>query len=155
MTNPIRGFVARILNTRELVLNIGSEHNVRQGMYFDVLDPNAENITDPKSGELLGSIDRPKVRVKITTVQERLSIASTYKQTKTNVGGIGGMKINLPASSIFARELMPPKWITKYETLKTEEKTWEDLDEEKSYVKTGDPVVQVMVANDDDTEVVS
>ena len=55
----------------------------------------------------------------------------------------------------WARELMPPKWITKYETLKTEEKTWEDLDEEKSYVKTGDPVVQVMVANDDDTEVVS
>ena len=40
--------------------------------------------------------------------------------------------------------LMPPEWTTDYvETLKTEEKTWEDLDEEESYVKVGDPVVQV------------
>ena len=39
---------------------------------------------------------------------------------------------------------MPPKWETKYETLKTEEKTWEDLDEVDSYVKIGDPVVQIL-----------
>ena len=39
---------------------------------------------------------------------------------------------------------MPPKWITKYETLKTEEQTWEDLDEKSSYVKVGDPVIQVI-----------
>ena len=31
--------------------------------------------------------------------------------------------------------------VTKYETLKTDEKTWEDLSESESYVKTGDPVV--------------
>ena len=39
---------------------------------------------------------------------------------------------------------MPPEWITKYETLKTKEKTWEDIDEEESYVRTGDPVIQVI-----------
>jgi len=38
---------------------------------------------------------------------------------------------------------MPPKWVANYETLKTEEKTWEDLSEKESYVKTGDPVIQV------------
>lgn len=38
---------------------------------------------------------------------------------------------------------MPPKYIEEYETLKTKEDTWEDLDEEQSYVKTGDPAVQV------------
>lgn len=35
-------------------------------------------------------------------------------------------------------------WVTRYETLKTREETWEDLEEEDSYVKTGDPVVQVL-----------
>ncbi len=44
---------------------------------------------------------------------------------------------------------MPPKWVTKYETLKTEEKTWEDLDEEASYVKVGDPVIQVQQAEEE------
>ena len=39
---------------------------------------------------------------------------------------------------------MAPRWETKHETLKTVEKTWEDLDETESYVKTGDAVVQVI-----------
>ena len=47
-----------------------------------------------------------------------------------------------------AQMFMPAKWETKYETLKTEEKTWEDLDEEDSYVKIGDPVVQVLEGTD-------
>ena len=34
--------------------------------------------------------------------------------------------------------------VTRQETLKTSEKTWEDLDEKESYVKTGDPVVQII-----------
>lgn len=41
----------------------------------------------------------------------------------------------------FSRSLMPPKWVTNYETLKTEEKTWE---EEEGDVKVGDPVVQII-----------
>jgi hypothetical protein len=39
---------------------------------------------------------------------------------------------------------LPPKMVTKCETLKTTETTWEDLKEADSYVKTGDPVVQVI-----------
>ncbi len=41
----------------------------------------------------------------------------------------------------FSRSLMPPKWVTNYETLKTEERTWE---EEEGTVKDGDPVVQII-----------
>ena len=135
---PIRGKVARILNSRELVINLGTEQGVVIGMTFDVLDPKGEDIKDPDTGEILGSVERPKVRVKVNNVQDKICVASTYKKTEINVGGsgfgIGG----------FADYLMRPKWITKYESLKTEEKTWEDLSEEKSYVKTGDPVVQVI-----------
>lgn len=32
--------------------------------------------------------------------------------------------------------------MTEYDTLKTTERTWENLDEEDSFVKTGDPVRQ-------------
>jgi len=136
--DPIRGKVARVLNSRELAINVGSRDGVVVGMYFDVLDPKGEDIRDPDSGEVLGSVDRPKVRVQVTKVQERLSVASTYKKNEVNVGG-RGVNFGLGLSDL----LMPPRYVTRFETLKTTEKTWEDLDEKESYVKTGDPVVQV------------
>lgn len=137
---PIRGKVARILDSRELAINIGSDDGVKEGMYFDVLDPKGEDIKDPDTGEVLGSLERPKVRVRVKSVQPRISVATTYKQKQVNVGGSGSLVSTIKFSDLF----LPPKYITTTETLKTEEKTWEDLDETKSYVKTGDPVVQVL-----------
>lgn len=87
MIEPICGKVARILNSRELALTIGSQGGVKIGMYFDVLDPVGHDITDPDTGKILGSIERSKVRVKIAKVQDFLSVASTYKSSTTNVGG--------------------------------------------------------------------
>lgn len=135
---PIRGKVARILNSRELVINVGTKDGVSPEMFFDVLDPKGEDILDPDTGEILGSINRPKVRVKVTKVFERLSLASTYRRHDVNIGGRGP-----DISRGFAAMLLPPHIVTKYETLKTTEKTWEDLDETESYVKTGDPVVEI------------
>ena len=145
MTEPIRGKVAQILNSREIAINVGSTDGVVVGMYFDVIDPKGEDIKDPDTDEVLGSIDRPKVRVRVTRVKERLSVASTYREKRVNVGGRRQF-------GDFSRVLMPPKWVTKYETLKTEEKTWEDLDEERSYVKTGDPVIQIIEENNIEQE---
>jgi len=139
MTDPLRGKVARILDTRNLVINLGAKHGVIVGMYFDVLDPKGEDIRDPDTGEILGSLERPKVRVQIVKTEERLSVAATFKKKTVNIGGRGGLAV-----SGLAEMFMPPKHVTKYETLKTTEKTWEDLDESDSYVKTGDPVVQVL-----------
>lgn len=136
----IRGKVARVLNSRELAINLGSENGVELGMLFDVLDPKGEDITDPDTGEVLGSVDRPKVRVKVINVQEKLCIASTYKSKKINVGGMGR---DLGFGRM-ADILRPPEYVVKYETLKTTEKTWEDLDEQQSFVKIGDPVVSVV-----------
>jgi hypothetical protein len=138
MTDNIRGKVARILDTRHLVLNVGSAHGVKAGMYFDVLDPKGEDITDPDTGEILGSIERPKVRVQVIKVDEKLAVASTFKKREINVGGRGSIHMGN-----IADVFLPPKYVTKYETLKTTEKTWEDLSEAESYVKSGDPVVQV------------
>ncbi len=139
----IRGKVARILTSREVALNIGRKDGVDLDMLFDILDPNAQDIEDPDTHETIGSIYRPKVRVRITTVEERISVASTYKSKRTNIGGAG---IGVSSwGSLFD----PPKWVNKYETLRTKEGTWEHLDEEDSYVATGDPVVRAL---DDDTD---
>ena len=134
MDDPIRGKVAKILNAREVAINLGSEQGVRPGMYFDVVARH-EDIVDPDTNESLGTVERPKIRVKITWVQEKLSLASTYRSREVNVG-------RMPLGE-FSRALMPPKWVKKYEALTTEE-TGEALDEEESLVKVGDTVVQVV-----------
>lgn len=140
-TEPIHGKVARILNSRELALNIGKIDGVELNMYFDVLDPKGEDIIDPDTGALLGSLQRPKVRVKIVKVLDQLSVGSTFKKHTVNKGGLGMGTLELTS---FAQELLPPNYVTEYENLKTSEKTWEDLSEQESYVKTGDPVIQVI-----------
>lgn len=131
---PITGAVAKILNSRDLVINRGTEDGVAEGMRFIVLDPNAENIKDPDTGETLGSIDRPKIEVEVFSAEEKLSLAHTFRKIRRNVGGSG---------LFTAKALQPPKYITRYETLKTDESTWESLDETESLVKTGDPVKEI------------
>ena len=104
MTQPIRGKVAQVLNNREIAINLGTAKGVTIGMHFDVVDANGQNIKDPDTGEVLGSIEHSKARVKITRVQEKLSVATTYRSEKVNVGG------TRPAITLgpFARALMPP-----------------------------------------------
>ena len=139
---PIRGKVAKILNSRDLVINRGSQDGVRLGMVFNVLDAKAEDIRDPETEEILGSLRRPKVQVKVTELQDRLARASTFQAKRVNIGGAGFGG----ALSDVARMFEPPKYVTRYETLKTDEATWSDIDEEESFVKTGDPVEQVAIA---------
>jgi hypothetical protein len=134
---PIEGAVAKILTARELVINRGSKDGVRKGMRFQVLDPKAENVEDPESGEILGSIERPKVDVQVTMVEEHIAIAKTFHARRVNVGGMG-----LGLSGL-ARQFEPPRYEKRYDTFKTDETTWEDLDESESFVKVGDPVRQM------------
>jgi hypothetical protein len=138
---PIEGKVAKILTARELVINRGSAEGVKQGMKFEVLDPKVEDVTDPDTGASLGGIDRPKVRVEVTRLAEHLAIARTYRSKRMNLGGTGAY---FSASSAIAKQFQPPKYVRRYETLKTDESTWEDLNETESFVKTGDPVREII-----------
>ncbi len=157
MTQPIRGKVARVLNAREIAINIGTTHGVQIGMYFDVMDPSDQAISDPDTGELLGSIERPKVRVKIIRVQEKLSVASTYKSTQVNVGAIGSKSMAILDATL-AYALFPsglallPILRGQYETFKKIKETPEPFDEKDSKVKTGDPIVQVLEVDEPEKE---
>src|SRR4051812_26924278 len=85
----ISGKVARILNARELAINRGAAHGVQEGMRFAVLDDSGEDIQDPDTGEILGSVVRQKVDVEVFSVQDQLSLARTFKSRRVNVGGAG------------------------------------------------------------------
>lgn len=142
---PIRGKIAKILNSREVALNIGTEHGVQSGMTFDILAPGSGEVTDPDTGEVLGSVDSPKTRVRITKVHTRFAVATTYRSKRVNVGGAGYTGVGSVTDNL-RKMFEPPRWETRYETLKNNggfEATAEDLDEDGSYVRIGDPVVQV------------
>lgn len=129
----IRGKVARILNSREVALNVGASHGVENGMQFDILAPELHDIRDPDTHEVIGSLNRPKVRIQVEITEDRFCVAHTFRRRRVNIGGMG----------LVGRTFEPPNWVTRFETLRTSEDTWEDLAEADSYVKTGDPVVQV------------
>lgn len=136
MTEPIRGKVAQVLSSRDIALNLGSANGVVVGMEFDVIDQ--AEIKDPDTEELLGFIELSKARVRVTDVQEKLAVATTYRETRTL-----RMDGSLALGS-FSRSLMPSSWLAEYETLQTSERTWE----EGRAVSTGDSVIQVMKEND-------
>lgn len=138
MSTPelIEGKVARVLNSRELVINRGSDDGVKPNMLFEVLDPEASEIPDPDTGEVLGSVYRPKVPVRAVIVEPRLSVARTYRKRRVNVGGTGGIDVSAL--------MRPPKWQEVWETFKSEEAAWEKISPAQSFVKVGDPVRQLV-----------
>jgi len=126
----LEGKVAGIINERELAINIGTVHGVKEGMMFKVLAEKPTEIYDPETQVLLGVIDREKVRVKVNEVHEKFSVCRTYQQTM-----IGNINI---ASFLEPRRSVP-------ETLRADKSAYiPALSEEESYVKKGDRVVEII-----------
>lgn len=129
---PIQGKVARILTARELTINIGYNHGVREGMKFKILSKAVLEIYDPDTYEKLGILDREKVRVVATEVQDKFSICKTYMKRTTP-----GYKFP-DLSNIFG----PSREV--HETLKIEDASLPPpISEDESYVEAGDRVIQL------------
>ena len=82
--STIKTKVARIDSNTTVVLAAGSEAGVREGMEF-IIYQLGETISDPESGQPLGSIEHVKTRVVVRHVQETLCIASTKSRTVTRL----------------------------------------------------------------------
>lgn len=137
---PIEGKVARILNSRDLALNIGSEDGVEKDMFFHIVEEEGRDIEDPETGEFLESVHLIKVTVMVFIVKSRISIATTFRKKRVNVGGKGFAV----AGSALHQLLMPEKWISKYETLKSKDREIEKIDPQESYIEVGDYATQVV-----------
>ena len=144
--DAIRGYVAKLLNSRQIAINRGSDDGVTKDMLFDVVYPEAQNIVDPESGEPLGNLDLKKKRVRVTATHPRLSVATTLSK-KVNKGGAGGSGL-LGYSSILGGVRLAdlygePEWVIIHDTLDKDDGAYRPIEEEESVVKVGDPVVQV------------
>ena len=129
----VDGKVAKILNARELIINRGSEAGVEPDMKFKVLEERVE-IRDPDTGNNLGTLEREKIRIRITEVQPKFAIGRTYETYQTSTG--------IFDSSVFSTLTLPSR-VTKVRTLKTQGDPIVNSDENVATVSTGDPVVQI------------
>jgi hypothetical protein len=73
MDAPIEGKVAKILDDKTLVLNVGRASGVTQGTVFCIYAP-VDDVTDPDTGESLGAWEAVKGYVQATHPQERLTV---------------------------------------------------------------------------------
>jgi hypothetical protein len=124
----IEGQVAQILNTRELVINRGSEHGVKEGMVFAVLSRRGVGITDPETGASLGDVPLVKVAVRATRVFPQMTVARTFRQYRSA----------LSVASVFAEQLQGGR-----ETLRLKDAPFAELSEGESFVKRSDPIMEL------------
>ncbi|MDE0041408.1 MAG: hypothetical protein OXT74_05195 [Candidatus Poribacteria bacterium] len=136
MNKPIRGKVARVLNGREIVLNIGTANGVVVDMYFDVIDADELEIRDPDTNQLLGSIERSKIRVKIIHAQEKLSVAAC-------------------SPYVSVRQWKSSGWTSSRGTLGPFAKSLLQSEETDSEASVGDAVVQVIEETGEERKVLA
>ena len=135
-TISIKGKVAKILNDRELVINLGSDIGVEIGMRFRVIEE-SEEVLDPDTNISLGNISRDKVRIKIAHVQPSLSIGRTYETYRVS----SGLFPNLGVLAALSQTYAPT---TRVRTLRSSaEYRGREIEEEDSYVEIGDKVIQI------------
>lgn len=132
----IEGKVAAIVNSRELAINRGRDHGVTEGMRFEVMETPDTQIIDPETHESLGTIELVKIRVRVTVVEARFSIAETYE---TIGGGL---------TPIFAYSALLGT-TPRLRTLNTDDALVKPLAEGGSFVKRGDIVRQIEEADED------
>lgn len=136
----IKGKVVDIIDNRTIAINIGSKNGAKLGMTFLVLKDEGKEIHDPDTGELLGKVKLPKIKVKVMQVETKFSLAETYEYENINVGGINTLS---NVTSI----LTPPKYIKKYKTFEIDNEQRAKISEEQSIVKIGDSVEQIEEGN--------
>ncbi len=125
----IKGKVAAILSRRELILNIGSEDGVEIGMRFVILNRKGIDVTDPDSGEVLGTVEVPKTVVKVVRVDgPHLSVARTFRTVRGTPGIFGSSMASIAGMPSRPETLD----ITPGSSLRAE------LSEGESYIKRGD-----------------
>lgn len=127
----IKGRVVDIIDNRTLAINAGQEAGVKLDMIFQILKDDGKEIKDDQTGEVLGKVKLPKIKVKVVHVDEKFCVAETYQYKDVNKGGINTLST---VSSIFS----PPKYVRQYETFEIDENQKQEIDKEKSMVKIGD-----------------
>ncbi len=73
MTKIIEGKVAKILDEYSIVINVGRNDGVTEGMVFVVFTQSSDEIKDPDSGETLGTLENVKDYVSAIHIQDKFA----------------------------------------------------------------------------------
>ena len=88
----VRAKVAEILTDYRVALNAGTSKGVQRGAAATVYRIVA--VKDPETGEPLGSVTVPKLKLRIVNVQELLSVAEITDRTGGDDGPYGSLTIS-------------------------------------------------------------
>ncbi len=69
----IEGKVAKILDEYSIVINVGRDNDVVNGMVFVVFVQSDDEVKDPDSGEALGKLEHVKDYIFVSHVQDKFS----------------------------------------------------------------------------------
>ena len=121
-------------------------------MRFKILNPNGQAIRDPDTQKVIGNVEMVKVVVKVVEVQENLCVARTFKTIKTEPSGLlGGLSAAYMSGAMAG---IGASGGTRVETLRSNEKFLDqEISETESYVRTGDPALQVVQVKGGGTDV--
>lgn len=68
--------VIKIISDTQIVLSVGTQHGVVEGDLFKIIDKKGEEVIDPDTLEVLGTLDIPKATVKVTHVYPRMCVCT-------------------------------------------------------------------------------
>ena len=78
---PFPASVARVLDNYTVVINRGSEHDVKKNQKFQIYILSDEEIIDPENGESLGCLEIVKGTGKVIHIQPQMATLESTKKT--------------------------------------------------------------------------
>lgn len=72
----INGKIIRILDTKTVIINLGTKDGITNASYFNILGE-PEDIIDPFTKDVLGRVNVVKAKLKTSHADEKFTIAST------------------------------------------------------------------------------
>lgn len=67
--------VAKIISTKQIVINAGSNDGLKVGDKLEIVDRLGATVKDPDTGKVLGTLDMPKGKVIVSAVYEKMAVA--------------------------------------------------------------------------------
>ena len=106
MAERIEGKVAQLVTDDELIINVGALDGVEVGDIFNVLDPSTLNVREPGTNRPLGSIERVKAKVIVTSVNDLMSLARVQGRNT----GLSSISRVLSGDMSYARLTLKSAW---------------------------------------------
>lgn len=84
--NEERYNVVKILSEYSVVINAGINDFVKLGDYFHILDSEGDEVIDPITKEIIGTLDISKATVEVTELYESMCVCSSLvKKVRPNL----------------------------------------------------------------------